>query len=275
MIRLVLNYARSGGTLLNKCLASLSDTMVFSEINPIREKNVKFKVKDDRTLRGQAAMWYGINLSNDDFQDNISELLDIAQQRNKKIVIRDWSYINFYPANNNNFKPSNSFLLIDALSKYKLKSISFVRDSIDVWISRGRQDLDLFFNSYLNYIEELKKLDIPIYKYEDFVQAPEKTFCNICNKLELNYEYVFAEFFNVKNIKGDTDLKASRGANLDMIKKLPRKNISFFEVKKLNKCEKMIKANQLLQYPNSFGKRKFNLDLLRSEFKFIKSRLGK
>ena len=73
MAIIMLCYARSGGTLLNKCLGSLSDTIILSEVNPVGSGSGKNK-ESLNSVYEQAKYWYNIELKNHDFKNAIIEL---------------------------------------------------------------------------------------------------------------------------------------------------------------------------------------------------------
>ena len=70
-IIVMLAYARSGGTLLNRCISSLPGTLVLSEINV-----EAFCPSSCNTIKEQAKKWYDIELKSDGFIENISEIHD-------------------------------------------------------------------------------------------------------------------------------------------------------------------------------------------------------
>lgn len=92
-VSVVYSFARSGGTLLNQILGVHPDVLILSEVNPSRSYV---------STSEQALQW--LKLIGKDEKDRLDELsygyqIEIlqrkAQNRGKRLVIRDWSIVNF------------------------------------------------------------------------------------------------------------------------------------------------------------------------------------
>lgn len=252
-------FARSGGTVLNQCLGCLPNTLILSEVNPLGGGSGKEEISCN-TVKSQASYWYNIDLESDDFAESLLELEKICEKEQKSLVVRDWSFVNFTPLANNNWQPSYTLLALEALQgKTKLKPFAFVRDSIDVWISRGMPDCHSFFSSYLKYVKSIIENRIPVFKYEDFCKEPEEILKNICYVTGLEYENVSHRYYTFNKVNGDIQI-LSRGRKKHLIRPLPRKIISKEKIKELHKCSEMIEANQLLDYTTTYyGRQRENL----------------
>ena len=192
-------YARSGGTIINRCIGSLPYTIVMSEVNEIEgagDVNTAL-----RTIKDQAEGWYRIKINSEHFIENIKELHSIANKLNKKLVIRDWSFINFVPKRSNNFSPPNKLSLIKEFKKDKeFRFFAIVRDSIDVWLSlehsstlkNGDPKLEYLFK----FIRELRKNNIKTFKYEDFCSNPDKFMIDLCKYTGLTYNDSYKNYKN-------------------------------------------------------------------------------
>lgn len=244
-------YARSGGTILNKCLASLENTVMLSEVNPLGGGWGENGSQSYTTVKSQAKNWYQINLKNYGFVDEVLELYEYCSKENKQLILRDWSFVNFSAHEYNNGNPPNTLLTLKSLEqKIEITPFAFVRNGIDVWISRGMPPVDIFFDEYLNYVKEIILNKIPIIKYEDFCIDPSKTIKKICEITGLQYSDVWQKFYQFNNINGDVQLgKLSRSKNDSKIKLLPRKKISKINIDQLEECESFHEANSLLSYP--------------------------
>ena len=254
MINLMVCFARSGGTLLNRCLGSLPDVVIMSEVNLLGGGWGTEKEKSLTTIKTQAKRWYGINLKNDDFVNSAVELADICVDRNKKLIIRDWSFINFTPHKYNNFSPPNKLLSFEELRNERdVTSFAFVRDAIDVWISRGMPSTDIFFGQYNNYIKEVLKNKITIFKYEDFCKNPDGEMKKICKYIHVPYSGVYRNYSDFIKVNGDIQNKRkSRGLKYNKIIPLKRKTIPIRKIIEINKCTEMIEINKLLGYKTSY-----------------------
>ena len=65
-------YARSGGNLLNKCIGSLPNVVMLSEVNPISDSCDC--CGQGKQIRCQAKEWYGVDLDSNSFSEKILEL---------------------------------------------------------------------------------------------------------------------------------------------------------------------------------------------------------
>jgi len=264
-IILMICFARSGGTILNKALASLPNIVMLSEVNPLGGGWGEAGPDSYSTVYEQALHWYGIQLKNKKFKESIIELNKFCEEHGKKLLIRDWSFVNFVGHEYNNFTPPKRLLTYEEISELNPKIFVFVRDSIDVWISRGTPDVEQFFEEYLDYVKAVKNLNVPIFKHENFTRNPRSTLKEICNTLGLEYKDVIETCINYKNVNGDVQIKeGSRGAKQRKIKPLARKIISVENISQLDKCHKMVEANKLLRYPTTYyGLRRENIWLIK------------
>ncbi len=245
-------FSRSGGTLLNKCLGALPNTIILSEVHPFGGGWGKLKELSFTTPKDQAQHWYGIRLKSDDFYDNLIELNDYCEKNNLNLIIRDWTHTNFVPNSNNNNKPPNSFLIYDFLKSRNIKVIPFVflRNSIDIWISSGMKDVQSFYNNYGNYINALLKAEFRIFKYETFCKYPEQVLEDICEYCNVDYSMEGIRFYKYFNkINGDNQiLKGSRGSNKNQITALKRKRITKQKQKLIYAYPQMLEINKKTSY---------------------------
>ncbi|MFC2161969.1 hypothetical protein ACFLRX_10000 [Acidobacteriota bacterium] len=257
-IILMICFARSGGTILNQCLGSLPDVVMMSEVNPLGGGIGKEPISY-QTIKLQAKNWYDINLNSDEenFEESTLELSGLCEKKGKKLIIRDFTSINFVPFEPNNYNPPQRLLSLETLQdKCKLISFAFVRDAIDVYISfksRWEYDLEKFFEYYLTYVRSIIDLNIAIFTYEDFTQEPSNTLRNICSYTGLQYSSSFKNFKTFKKVNGDVQFtNPSRGTRKNTIETISRRIIPKEEIMAINRCVKMVEANNLLGYPTSY-----------------------
>lgn len=242
-------YARSGGTLLNRCLNNLKDVIVMSEVHPIYDS--ADAISHTMSFAWQAKEWHGIELKANNYVDQTLELYSWCKANKKHLVIRDWSYIDFTPSKYNEFSPCNkssSFELLSAVADVKV--IAFVRNAIDVGLSL-KNDVGEFSKSYINYVTYLKNNNIDLFKYEDFCTNPLATMEKICNSLNLpcfNGESVSCESCNVIG-----DIGFSRGNRKKSVVRLKRKYVSRVTINTINSNELLNKCNQLLGYNDHYS----------------------
>ena len=268
----MVSFARSGGTLLNRCLGSLSDVVIMSEVNALGGGWSVDKEKSLVTIKTQAKKWYSISLKSNNFVENASELARMCQKQNKNLIIRDWSYINFVPHKNNNFNPSYKLKTYSQL-KHKNQVIPFVflRNTIDVWISLGTPPIEQFSKLYLKYTNELIANNIKIFKYENFCKDPSKEMVEICKYIGIKYDNSYKNYNEFVNVNGDVQNKdKSRGIKQKKIKELPRKKISFMKKMELKNCQRIKKINDLLEYKTIYDEN-IIIEIIKKIYRKIKN----
>lgn len=250
-VLIMLCFARSGGTLLNRCLGKLPNTIVLSEVNPLGGGGGA-PIKAD-TPYEQALRWYGIELKWRDFSGSILELIEECKERRLFLIVRDWSIVNFMPMSQNNYQPPYQFLTLEALKgKCNITVFAFVRDAIDVFLSQGAE-INTFSTNYLRYVKSIIDLGIPIFKYEDFCKFPEKFLESICGLGGINFSDAFRNFPFFVNVNGDVQVKGkSRGGRHNEIVLLSRKRVGPKKADLINNCEEIKEANELLGYPAKY-----------------------
>jgi hypothetical protein len=220
-------FARSGGTLLNRCLGCISGNLVLSEINP--HASVV-------PIEQQAKNWLHLltdqqvaDLKQKSYGDKISYLATLAHEQGYHLIIRDWVTANFL----NNVIPDQSSIVPSHvleqncyLTRCGLKSHSVVitRRAADVYESITRtfkhlQDLpvEAFGSSYLAYAKSV--CHYPVFHYEQLCQEPEKIVQDICRVLNVDFDTSFTyRFSQFTQCTGDTTLpQPSRGIQLEKI----------------------------------------------------------
>ncbi len=242
-------FARSGGTVLNQCIGSLPNVVIMSEVSSFGGGKGSGPISH-RTIKEQAKAWYNIDLKNDDYIESALELHEYCEKHNLKLVIREWSFINFVPQKYNNFNPPKKLYTLEQLTSHcKIIPFAFVRDAIDVCISRNIAP-NKFSPTYLNYVKELINKNIKIFKYEDFCKNPNDSLKTICHYTNLQFSHSYKDYLNFNKVNGDVqNPKASRGIKQKRIQPLPRKIISRKMIKLFDQNKQIKLANKLLGYP--------------------------
>jgi hypothetical protein len=256
-IRLMICFARSGGSLLNQCLGSLDNVVMLSEVNPLGGGWGVLGPDSYTTPFEQAKNWYGITLDSQEFLPSVIQLHSLCEEQGKYLIVRDWSFVNFVPYTDNEFNPPKKFLTYELLQfSSEVIPFAFTRDVIDIWISMGMPDPDPFFNHYLDYVKKIQKLEFKIFRYEDFCKNPEQILKQICQYLGIPFSLAYKNFNNFHQLNGDVQLKgenASRGKQDREIKLLPRKVIPEEKVRVVNSSRAMKEANEIMGYPQYYG----------------------
>lgn len=245
MNALVINYSRSGGTLLSRVLGCLSDVVLVSEVNP--------NGNADGNISSQMKEWHNVNITDSDFEMMAKELIAYGKQEGKNIVFRDFSFIDFTPHALNDFAPANRLSIYESFSERNgICTFAFVRNAFDVWISRGCPPN--FSKYYLNYVEAIIASKIPVFKFEKFCKAPKEELKNICKLTGLKYSAeALTNARNFIKVTGDLQMpKESRGRLGRDIKPLKRKQIPMALINMANTDPLLRRANMLLGYSENY-----------------------
>lgn len=250
---------RSGGSLLNRSLGMLPNSVVLSEVFPSVNTG-------EHSVKYQARQWYDIELDGVEFVECVIELYEYCKQNSKKLIIRDHTYLNFFK--NFNYLPTSELLVLSRLDGLvPIKTFAFIRDPIDAWISHSNEvkHLKSFFLGFNNFLELIDKYGVKIFKYEDFVNDPIHTMRGICKHCDLNYSNSFKEQRKFKNYLGDSNNRG-RGLQYSNIVVLYRKLIHPYKILKINFSKEIKIVNNKLGYStNYFGRKieKININHLK------------
>jgi FkbM family methyltransferase len=255
----MINYARSGGTLLNKCFGVSPNVIILSEVHPDGGGWGELQEASFVTVWDQTKNWYNIELKSRSFPEAIEELLAHCNNNGKHLIIREWTYLNFHSSETYNNIPAFDFKTLNQLKHLQPIVFCFVRDAIDVWLSRGKPQMDMFFNAYLSYVKLIKKYEFRVFKFEDFARSPEATFREICNYIGVQYDSSFiSRYKTFVNVNGDVQKKnKSRVISYSGISSKKRRPLGHLLIKQLNRHAPMAEANRLLNYPTSYYQNRF------------------
>ena len=126
-IRLIHNLPRSGGTIISKCLGAQKDVVLLSEIHPegvtvSKKMGVNLPVFDPvyqiqrwNNLFKESEYKEILN-SNIKFEEKIELVYEKTELANKKLIIRDWAFVDFFGAPF--IKPTYENKLLGILEKH-------------------------------------------------------------------------------------------------------------------------------------------------------------
>ena len=173
VIRILHQLARSGGTLISKCLGSMQNVVLLSEIHPDVTLNL--------SVLKQAEQWFHLLTPSDHewlktneplaFSDGISLIARRCEKNGQTLVLRDWSHIDFIAAP---FVSAPGYqLTLAKLSqgKFSVFNTAIVRHPFDQWSSlikmhvmKGQLSVQEFLHGYLRFAKCC--VDIGFIRYE-------------------------------------------------------------------------------------------------------------
>ncbi len=258
-IRVLQHLARSGGTLISRCLGCMRGVMLFSEVHPDTMRFIS-------AVR-QAIDWHGLVSEGEAKQwkmkgDALFAQLFVlgnyrAQQKGSVLLLRDWSHIDYHglPYQRPTMRPR----IVEALSgQFEVVRTATVRHPIDTYLSLmnlpimqtgldGRSvpmPIGTYLDGCLEFAQEAAR--VGFVRYEDFTRAPDEHLKLLCERLEMEFDPTYVERWSgFEHITGDTT--GTRGGRQE-IRALQRRNNDPGLVAKFRSFESYAKIKEILGY---------------------------
>jgi len=197
-LRVFFCFARSGGTLLNRCLGCSEDNVVLSEVNPAGA----FK-----PIIEQAEEWFGLitpdereALARLPYDELVARLDERCVAQGRRLIVRDWTTVNFLPGTTQCGEPSGVLEQLVYLSERfsEVRGIVFTRKAAAVFDSvmsniptlSGLTE-EAFAEAYLGYARAVTGW--PRFQLESFTCDPSGEFRRICDLLDAGFVKEFYE----------------------------------------------------------------------------------
>jgi hypothetical protein len=215
-VRVIQHLACTGGTVISKCLAAMPNVVLLSEANPLstlqKSTTPRFAPTDLTYLAMHGGFPLIDELSEKIFRADIEIISKHAQQLGKYLVIREHSHSDFHVG-----ELPNSFSTIRELLKddHTVLSVVTVRHPVDSYLSLIKTDwvhytpksFDEYCRRYLLFLESNK--NVPLHKYEDFVNDPQLVMKKVCETLDLPFNEDFQDVFDLNTLTGDSGRSSS------------------------------------------------------------------
>lgn len=227
-IRVLRHLARSGGTLICKCLGSMRDVVLLSEVHP---RGVGL-INPAR----QASEWFGL-LSQADARSwktrppSFAQVLALVDQRagdkGQTLIVRDWSHLDYVGVPF--CRPEMGFATEAALAGvFDVRQFWTVRHPLDQFLSvarlpimRGKLTMDRYLPGCVAAAEAAAA--VGFVRYEDFTREPDAALASICAALAVDFDPGYADrWASYTTITGDTT--GSRGGHAE-IRPLQRRSV--------------------------------------------------
>lgn len=207
IIRLLHQLPRSGGTIINRCLGTMQNNVVLSEVHP---RSINKAVAFNPMI--QAHQWFDLVDSADfrrwrrasaeqaaNFAASINLIALRAEEQHKHLILREYSQPDYIKTPRT--QPSFTSTTFDHLrDKAILLRLAVVRHPLQQWRSfenyqglKGRCRLADFVHGYYRFAKLSAK--VGFIRYEDFCSDPDNTLQKICAGLELDYDPTYAELW--------------------------------------------------------------------------------
>jgi len=258
-IRILRHLARSGGTLISKCLGSMDGVVLISEIHPavLNVTNPMWQAVEwfDLVSKKQMSRWKMVRGPR--FEQFVWVCAQAAESRGETLVLRDWSHIDYYghPFLKN---PKMGSGLRDALEgSFEIVEACSVRHPIDQYMSFSKfpeipqVDMDLFFDGNLAMAEYAVGCQggKGFVRYEDLTRDPDTKLRELCGMLDIAFDPKYSErWASYTTVTGDVRKGHGRGAGDTEIRTLERKPMDEGLLERFRADERYQRACALLGY---------------------------
>ena len=215
--RIVHTLGGCGGTLLSRCLGVLPAVALVSEINP---SSVKLFPQFDPLYQDRNWLhllepadlerFSKLDLGNlDVFRDWMRVLHDRAAKLKKRLILRDYNYVDFIGVPWTDSPPRKRIIYSVLPEGTPVSAVAFIRHPVDQWLSLCKHEQvrkllspELFLRGYAAFMEDLG--DTPVFRYEDFIGDPGAELRGMCRSLDLEFDPSFEQrFHGYDHVTGD------------------------------------------------------------------------
>ena len=215
-LRMIHNMARSGSTLICKCLGCMEGVVLLSELHPLAWEMFD-PVK-------QAQEWFGLLTDSDvaelkkqkdaGYAQAIMLIERRCREQGKTLVLRDWAHLDYTGVPYISNPPYRPMLYTELAGSFDIIRISTARDPVTQGNSliqlevmqepmkSGKFGLNTFLAGYRRYAELCAETGF--IRYEDFLQDPQSEMRKMCDRLQIRYDPGFIDKWSSYNtITGD------------------------------------------------------------------------
>jgi hypothetical protein len=211
-IRTVHHFACTGGTLISKCIASMPNVQLLSEVDPLstpvkQPPRPQFAPTDMITLMRQSPRGATAEQLIEIFLGELRIIYSHTNQDGLRLVLRDHAHSHYCRGTEIPERPSLREMVA---GEFPILSVVTVRDPVDSylslkangWIHFLPATFDEYCRRYLAFLHAYE--NEPIVRFEDFVANPEFEMARICRILDMPLNPDFQNLFAVQRLTGDS-----------------------------------------------------------------------
>jgi hypothetical protein len=249
--------ARSGGTLISKCIGCMDNIALLSEIHP-------FTATGQFNPLLQANNWLGVDVATElqnrsEGQDvNWLEAIELIHHsvtaRGSQLVVRDWTHLDYTGVPW--VEPSYQLTTAQVLAtRFEIHQAFTVRHPIEQWNSliklgviEGKLDVATFMKGYRAFAEQSAQAGFV--RYEDFTADPEDSMQQLCAALAINYDPGFiSKWSSFTKVTGDVSAEGpGRATTARQITPLIRREPDTQLLETFRQCPDFAPSLELLGY---------------------------
>jgi hypothetical protein len=223
------HLARSGGTVISRCLGCMDGVVLLSEVHPDN-------MAVTQPIR-QAKEWFGLVTDAEIARwkrsgpPSLLQLVALCESRarakRRRLVLRDWTHLDFVGVPY--AEPSYRFRVGEALGDaYEIREAITVRHPMDQFLSlaglpnmAGRLTEPGYLQGCAMFARHAAS--VGFVRYEDFTTDPDASLRTLCDRLGIVFDPAWADKWHAyRTISGDAPGSGSRGSSSGEIRALPR-----------------------------------------------------
>jgi hypothetical protein len=210
-IRTIHHFACIGGTLITKCLASMPNTQVLSEVDPLsagdQNSNRRFFPTDLIGLARLSTRGADDALLQDIFIQGLKAIYQDCVRKGQRLIIRDHAHSHFCVGPRIPERPSLRAMIGSAFPCLSAIQVRHPLDSFlsllaNRWVHFEPGTLDEYCRRYIAFLDHYPS--VRIFRYEDFIDRPEEVMEDMCRELRISYTPDFMDTFHVHRVSGDS-----------------------------------------------------------------------
>lgn len=210
-VRTLHQMACTGGTLFAKCVASMPNVQLLSELEPLSlmqldPESPRFCPTDLAMQLRQSTRGTSDAFLAKLFQDSLIAIHRETIANGQRLVLRDHAHSTYCQDMAGADRPSLRKLVAEVMPTL---SMVFVRHPLDSYLGLMANQwigfdggLDAYCHRYLRFLDD--HAGLPVLRYEDFLDDPEARMRGVCEYLQLPYSGYFAGMFDVYRLSGDS-----------------------------------------------------------------------
>lgn len=211
-VRVVRQFACTGGTLICRALAAQPNTAVLSEVDPFNVDHLSrrkpgFVPTDLIQLADSRFKPLDRSVKQAMFQAALKALYEAFDRTGRRLVVREHSHGQFCTHEDGAKRPAVSEIIA---SDFPVRTVVTVRHPMDSWLSLNANNwrhfepftLDEYARRYLAFLDDCGAA--PTHKYESFVDAPNETLTDMCERLELPMNESWQALLPAITLSGDS-----------------------------------------------------------------------
>lgn len=211
-VRTLHHFACTGGTLISKCIASMPNVQLLSEVDPLSDAQLgrnrnRFAPTDMVALLRQSSRGAEPALLVKVFQDGLRAVIRDVVGRGQRLVLRDHAHSHFCLGRQVPPRPTLRDMVLEVAPVLSLVTVRHPIDSVaSVQKNWGLQFEPATLEEYaLRYAAFLDAYPgVRIVRYEDFVRSPREVMRIVCDELRLPFFEDFEQVFPSIELSGDS-----------------------------------------------------------------------